>query len=116
MITDDDALSVDARATLANPANELFLSAASCWEIAIKCRLGKLHFSKPPEKIVPEEMHRLAIQPLPILPHHALHTAGLKPLHRDPFDRLLVAQSKLERLPIITPDPLIKAYGAAVAW
>ncbi len=116
MITDAPDLSPRARKLVTDQENRLFLSAASCWEIAIKCGLGKLRFSKPPEKLVPEQMQRMAIEPLPILPHHALHTAALKPLHRDPFDRLLVAQSRLENLPILTPDPRIKAYGVSVVW
>lgn len=116
MITDAPALSARAREVLADPANELLLSAASCWEISIKCGLGKLRFSKSPEKVVPEQMQRLSIEALPVLPSHALHVASLKPIHRDPFDRLLVAQSRLERLPILTPDPQIKAYGGPVVW
>lgn len=116
MITDAQDLSPKAREILADPGNDLFLSAASCWEIAIKHGLGKIKFSGSPEKIVPDQMQRLSIQSLPVLASHALHTGALKLLHRDPFDRLLVSQSKLEGFPILTPDPLITAYGVETAW
>ena len=115
-ILDDPALSPKAREVISHPGNDLYLSAASCWDIAIKHSLGKIRFVGTPEKLIPEQMHRLSIQALPVLIHHALHTATLKPLHRDPFDRLLVAQSRLERLGVLTPDPCIKAYGVDVLW
>jgi len=116
MITDAPDLSPKAREILADADNGLFLSAASCWEISIKSGLGRIRFSGPCERIIPEQMHRLSIQPLPVLSAHALHVARIKPLHRDPFDRMLVAQSRLERLPLLTPDPLIKSYGVETVW
>ncbi|MBI3299727.1 MAG: type II toxin-antitoxin system VapC family toxin [Elusimicrobia bacterium] len=116
MVTDAAELSPRAREVMADPGNGLYLSAASCWEIAIKCGLGKIRISGAPEKVVPDLMQRLSIQPLPVLPSHALHTGALKPLHRDPFDRLLVSQAELEGLPLLTPDPLIRAYGVETVW
>lgn len=116
MITDAPHLSPKAREILGDSNNTLFLSAASCWEIAIKSGLGKIRFSGPPERIVPEQMHRLSIQPMPILASHALHTARLDLLHRDPFDRLLVSQSRLERIAVLTPDALIRAYDVETIW
>ena len=79
-------------------------SAASAWEIAIKHALGKLTIPEPPDLFVPRLMTQLGITPLPVLHRHALHVATLPPRHRDPFDRLLVAQAQLEDLPILTAD------------
>ena len=90
--------------------NVLYLSAASAWEIAIKHALGKLRLPEPPISYVPDRVAALGVQPLPIEHEHALHVATLPPHHRDPFDRLLVAQAQLDDLPILTADPLIEAY------
>jgi PIN domain nuclease of toxin-antitoxin system len=88
----------------------LLLSAASSWEIALKYQLGKLPLPEPPQRYVPERMRAIAARALPIEHHHALAVATLPPLHRDPFDRLLVAQAALNNLTILTADPLIAQY------
>ena len=90
--------------------NVLYLSAASAWEIAIKHALGKLRLPEPPVSYVPDRVAALGVQPLTIEHQHALHVATLPPHHRDPFDRLLIAQAQLDDLPILTADPLIGAY------
>lgn len=80
------------------------------WEIAIKYGLGKLELPDAPARTVPELMTRTATTPLPIHHSHALHVAELPPHHRDPFDRLLIAQAQLEALPIMTADPQFEPY------
>jgi PIN domain nuclease of toxin-antitoxin system len=99
-----------ARRLVEDRANVLYLSAASAWEIAIKHALGKLRLPEPPVRFVPARVAALGVQPLAIEHQHALHAATLPPHHRDPFDRLLVAQAQLDDLAILTGDPRIGAY------
>lgn len=94
--------------------NELYLSAASAWEIAIKCGLGKLTLPERPAELIPELMSQTAVSPLPVLHSHALRVADLPVHHRDPFDRLLVAQAQLEDLPILTADPQLEPYEVEI--
>jgi PIN domain nuclease of toxin-antitoxin system len=89
---------------------ELLVSAASSWEIVIKHALGRLALSQPPDRYVPERIRVLGAQALAIEHTHALAVARLPHLHRDPFDRLLVAQAGLLDVPIITADPQIVDY------
>ena len=98
---------VEARDTL------LYLSAASAWEIAIKHGLGKLRIPEPPMTYVPARIAALGVQTLPIDHEHALRVSALPAHHRDPFDRLLVAQAQAEDLSILTADPLFGAYDVA---
>ena len=90
--------------------NELLLSAASSWEIAIKTALGKLSLPIPPAEYVPDRLRSSGVNGLPIEHSHALHVASLPHFHRDPFDRLLIAQAQLERLTILTADSQIRLY------
>lgn len=113
---DDPQLSATARDFIAEGANEIFLSAATAWEIAVKCNRGRLELPEPPERYVAGRMSHYGFQALPIQISHALHVAGLPTIHQDPFDRLLVAQSRLEGLPIITGDREIARYPVAVIW
>ena len=91
----------------------LYLSAASAWEIAIKHALGKLRLPQPPSSYVPARVAGLGVQPVAIDQQHALHVATLPLHHRDPFDRLLIAQAQLDDLSILTADPLFDAYDVA---
>lgn len=93
-----------------NPSRELLLSAASSWEIAVKCAIGKLLLPEPPAVYVPSRMASSGTLGLPVEHAHALRVAELPPLHRDPFDRLLVAQAQVEGLTILTADPQLTAY------
>lgn len=90
--------------------NELLLSAASSWEIAIKYAIGRLPLPEAPERYVPERMRAVGARGLPIEHTHALAVAALPPLHGDPFDRLLVAQAGLLDVPILTADPTVADY------
>ncbi len=96
--------------TLGDQRNSLWVSAASSWEIAIKYGLGRLELPEPPADYVPARLRAIGAEALPIEHGHALAVAELPPLHRDPFDRLLVAQAKLMDVPIMTADPQIAAY------
>lgn len=115
-ITEDERLSSRASDLIRDRRNVLYLSAASAWEIAVKTSLGRLEFAGDPERMVPEQMAMNAIEALPIHITHALHVHLLPPHHRDPFARLLVAQSQLEDLPLITDDAEIPRYQVEVAW
>lgn len=107
-------LSVRTRRLLTDPANELLLSAASVWEMAIKAALGKVRFPEPFAEFVTSRLAEDGIVPLPVQLTHAMRVAELPTYHRDPFDRLLVAQAQLEVLSLPTADRQIEAYDVAV--
>ncbi len=96
--------------------NEIFLSAASAWEIAIKYEIGRLELASPPEQIVPQQREQHRIASLAIDEEAALHLSRLPALHRDPFDRMLVSQAIVHGLTILTPDPLVTQYPARTLW
>lgn len=96
--------------------NELLLSAASAWEIAIKYALRKLALPVPPGEYVPSRMERAGTTALAVLHDHAVRVAALPPHHRDPFDRLLVAQCQAERLRFLTADPQFEPYDLDIIW
>jgi PIN domain nuclease of toxin-antitoxin system len=111
-LADDPGLSATARDALAEPANDVLVSTASIWEIAIKLALGKL--SAPDD--LPAHIEAAGFGWLPVTAEHAWQVGDLAPHHRDPFDRLLVAQSLVERMPIVSADPRFGAYGVEVQW
>ena len=115
-ITDDKQLSKQAREIMRDNNNTLYLSAASGMEMAIKAKLGKLEIEEPVPQYIAEQLHQNAIQTLAVQMSHALHVYTLPYHHRDPFDRLLVAQSQLEKLPLLTIDSKIKQYDVQVIW
>jgi PIN domain nuclease of toxin-antitoxin system len=90
--------------------SELFFSAASSWEIAVKHGLGRLPLPEPPERYVPSRMRAVGVVAHAVEHTHALAVAALPPLHRDPFDRMLVAQARLLDVPILTADPIMAQY------
>jgi PIN domain nuclease of toxin-antitoxin system len=116
IVTADEALSPAARDLFADPANDVFLSAVSAWEIALKHSLGKLPLPRPPSVLVPEERKRHRIEPLPLDETAALASAKLPELHKDPFDRMLVCQAIMGGLTLLTPDPLVTQYPVAAVW
>ena len=109
-------LSKKARSAIASPDNECLLSLVSCWEMAIKLSLGKLALAKDIGRFVPEQLAANAFQPLGIDPRHVFRVAALPFHHRDPFDRLLVAQALEEDLPIVSRDRVFRTYGVARVW
>jgi PIN domain nuclease of toxin-antitoxin system len=103
----DPRLGVSERRAIADGANEVYLSAASIWEIVIKQALGRLRVPEPASAAA----LRLGFQPLAITFEHAEVTATLPPLHRDPVDRMLIAQARTEGLTLVTQDPSIRSYS-----
>ena len=103
-------LSDRVRALLADGTNELFLSDASIWEIAIKYQTGRLELSSEPSLWVPLRVERHYLIELPIKIGHILRGGSLPLHHRDPFDRLLVAQAQIEGLTLVTADARLNAY------
>jgi len=114
MQAEPDRFSSETRKLLLDPDNELFLSAASSWEIAIKYALGKLPLPEPPSSYVPSRLRSSGVIGLAIEHAHALHVESLPPHHRDPFDRLLVAQAQLEALPILSADRAFALYAVTI--
>ncbi len=100
--------------TIAVRSSEIYLSAASAWELAIKYEAGRLPLPDPPAVYVAESMRRSGATGLPISHFHALAAAALPPHHRDPFDRVLVAQAQVEGLTLVTADPVLESYDVAI--
>jgi PIN domain nuclease of toxin-antitoxin system len=115
-IMNDPRLPHSVREIIADGNNDLFLSSASCWEIAVKAQIGRIELPAKADVFISDQMAINAIQGLPIQPSHALHVFNLPRLHRDPFDRIIVAQSQLEKLPVITSDTLIAQYRVETIW
>jgi PIN domain nuclease of toxin-antitoxin system len=109
-------LSLRARDVFADPDNEIFLSAASAWEIAVKHRIGRLPLPEAPEVFVPRQREAHGIESLGVDEESALHVVRLPELHRDPFDRILVAQALVGGLVLLTPDEDIRQYPARTLW
>ena len=115
-VTDDRRLSNVARGAIAEGANEIFLSAVSMWEIVLKARIGKLFVEGGPTRFLEREFRRNRISPLALQPSHVLGVESLPPIHKDPFDRLLIAQAQVENLLLITGDADIARYPVQVVW
>jgi len=96
--------------------NVLLLSPVSAWEISTKYALGRLTLPIPPAEYVPSRMKSSGVDALPLQHSHALQTAVLPWHHRDPFDRLLIAQAQVEDLPILSTDRQLAAYDVQVHW
>jgi PIN domain nuclease of toxin-antitoxin system len=112
----DPQLSTDARHFIQDPANQIYLSVASVWEIVIKVQIGKLVANPSPEAYVRTHIRTNNFVLLPIIMEHALAVYDLPQHHRDPFDRILIAQSVCENMPLLTRDPLIQQYAVQTLW
>ncbi len=110
-VDDNPNLSPAARDAILIGGNVVYVSAATAWEISIKRSIGKLKF---PQSDYLEELKLHRFTPLNITTEHALAVEGLPPHHKDPFDRILIAQAQHEHLTIITRDPRISFYGVKV--
>ena len=115
-INDEPQLPPYIHKIIADGKNELLFSAASCWEIAIKAHVGKLILPEKPDIFISDQLAINSIQTLPVLASHALHVFNLPYHHRDPFDRMIIAQAQLEGLPVITSDGLISKYKVKTIW
>lgn len=116
IVTDAAELSPRARALFQAAEHEVYLSAASAWEIGVKHALGRLPLPHPPGRFVPAEREAHGIDSLAIDEESVLQVGRLPEVHRDPFDRLLVCQAIVHGLTILTPDPLVADYPVRVVW
>jgi PIN domain nuclease of toxin-antitoxin system len=111
-----EKLSEEAIAQIADEANEVWFSVASVWEIGIKVAIGKLPLPEPIDNYISTRMIQLGAQSLEITTSHALKAASLPLIHKDPFDRMLIAQSQLEAMTIVSADSMFAHYDVAVIW
>lgn len=115
-VTGDSRLSSEARALILDPANERLLSVASLWEMAIKSSLGRLRLAFPFPELIERQVRGNAIEPLPVLPSHLDEVTRLPFHHKDPFDRLILAQAIAEGIPVVSRDAAFGPYGVEVLW
>jgi len=108
-----DRIPADARALLADDDNTLFFSAASLWEVAIKSGLGREDF-KVDARLLRRGLLDNGYTELPVASEHAVATDGLPPIHKDPFDRLLIAQSMVEGITLLTADDIVSQYPGPI--
>ena len=99
-----------------DPKNSLFLSVVSLWEMQIKSQLNKLELRLPLQQLFQEQYSQNGIMPLNVLPHHIFTVATLAQAHKDPFDRLLIAQAKTEKMILLSKDHVFKDYDVDVIW
>ena len=116
IIEDAPALSRGARSVLTGANGDIYLSAASAWEIAVKYRKGSLPLPQPPEVLIPSQREQRGIRALPIDEASTLRLRQLPNLHGDPFDRMLACQAIEHEMTIVTPDALLRAYPIRTIW
>ncbi len=111
------SLSESARTACEDADAELYLSAVSTWEIAVKHHLGRLELpTRLPDQFVVEARERLAIESLPLVEGATLQLPKLPPLHRDPFDRMLICQAIEHGMTLVTPDEMVRSYPVRTLW
>ena len=115
-VEEPSKVSTSAMAAMQDPANDRLLSAATIWELAIKVGSGKLSLAKPLDQFLSQHLDGYEMEVLPIERRHSLHVAVLPLHHRDPFDRMLAAQSLIESLAPISADPIFDVYGVTRLW
>lgn len=111
-----ERLPVAIRSLIADTHNRLFVSIASLWEIEIKCLTGKLTLTLPVDQLLQRQQRENDVDVLPIEIGHVMEHAVLGQLHRDPFDRMLVAQARVEGLTILSNDAVLPSYDVEVRW
>lgn len=116
MVSNPDRLSITAREAIEDEGNELFFSIAGYWEIGIKASLNKVELAADWQRLLPAEMTMNGVSRLSIEPKHVHEVARLPWVHRDPFDRLMVAQARVEKLSFATHDSTLAEYGVAIVW
>jgi PIN domain nuclease of toxin-antitoxin system len=115
-MTQPEHLSRKVKSLLVDPANEILLSAATGWEVAVKHKLGRLDLPAPPKTFIPDALSIHSITVLPITMAHAIRAGDLRLHHKDPFDRLLIAQSDIENVAMATPDKVFAKYRVQAIW
>lgn len=116
LVMGDNNLSTFARQCFLDINNQFYLSAVTSFEIAVKYSLGKLQLSEPPKEFIANRIQANALIPLPVKIEHTLYLANLPFHHRDPFDRLLVAQALAENVPILSADQIFSKYPIQRLW
>lgn len=116
LLLDAPQLSEEARRLFRDPDSDVLLSSVSMWEIAVKHSLGRLPLPESPERYVPRQRVAHGIASLPLDEAAALHVARLPDIHADPFDRMLICQSIVHGLVLLTPDREIARYPVPIAW
>ncbi|OYD98579.1 PIN domain nuclease [Nostoc sp. 'Peltigera membranacea cyanobiont' 213] len=111
-----ERLNEEAIAHIADENNELWLSVASIWEIGIKVAIGKLPLPDPLDNYISSRMAQLGMRSLEITASHALQAAALPLHHRDPFDRMLIAQAQIEEMTLVSSDSMFKKYDISLIW
>ena len=109
-------LSVKVASEILNPANQIYLSAASVWELQIKIALGKFKFNDTFTNVIAEELQTNGLQILPVNLSHALYLENLPLHHKDPFDRLLISQAIVENMILVSADPKFSDYPVSLLW
>ena len=115
-VTDDNRLSSKARSIIQDSNNEIYFSAASAWEMSIKAKLGRLKLGGNLESFIIEQLTENIFGPLAITVSHSLYTEKLPQIHKDPFDRIMISQSKVEDMVLITRDREIREYKVSTVW
>ena len=115
-LTTPERMSDGARDALEDAANELCLSAVSAWEISIKAALGKLALPDAPARYIPSRMAQMGVQGLAVEHPHAWRVYDLPVHHKDPFDRLLIAQALVEDMTVVSADPQFRNYTVKLLW
>jgi PIN domain nuclease of toxin-antitoxin system len=115
-VNSPERLSDTARAFVSDAGNRLMLSVASGWEIAIKAAQRKLNLDEPPARFIAKHTRIAQIEVLPVVMAHAVKVYELPRIHKDPFDRMLIAQAMVERLPLISSDTTLARYKVKVIW
>ncbi len=115
-VWDDPLLSPAAKQQIEDPANHKWVSVASCWEITIKAGLGKLRLGEPATTFLPRELATNHFSLLRIELAHVTLVEALPPHHKDPFDRLLIAQALIEKRPLVSADAVFDQYGVTRLW
>ncbi len=115
-VAEDDRLPGRARRVIADQRNEALFSVVSAWEIVVSAGLGRLRLDVDPPRFIERELGSNAFTVLPLFLHHGLAVADLPEHHRDPFDRLLVAQALSERVSLVSGDRALRPYPVKIVW
>jgi PIN domain nuclease of toxin-antitoxin system len=115
-VTDDSRISPKAKSIIKDNHNEIYFSAASAWEMSIKSRLGRLTIEGELEPFIVQQLAENSFSPLSITISHSIYTSTLPEIHKDPFDRMIIAQSKVENMSLISKDKNIKKYKVPIVW
>ncbi|MEJ2285868.1 MAG: type II toxin-antitoxin system VapC family toxin [Desulfobacterales bacterium] len=115
-VSDDSRLSYRAKSIIKTGNNEVYFSAASAWEMSIKIRLGRLTIEDDLEPFIVKQLAENSFHALSVTIFHSIYTSKLPEIHKDPFDRMIIAQSQIEDMHLISQDKNIKKYKVPVVW